>query len=396
MRTSAAALGGAGAPESTGGASGAGVSTAKKRRRLPRKLKTTREGKALIGITLGIGAGAVNSGNNLLYLILGLLLSLIVVSGVLSEWTIRGVEVKRRYLGAFHAGREALLQLEVRNGKPKARSYSLEIEELLVGSAEIAAGGARAISQRSAYQLVLGPGETASVPLRLTARRRGRYVSEGLTIATEFPFGFFRKWRELDAPTELWVWPALRPTRLPVSLSVGMLGADPDPRRVGRGDEYHGLREHRYDDDPRDIHWKSAARLGRPMTREYEAPATRRIWLHLATTAPVAADDAFEDAVTEVASLAAQLLAGGYSVGLRTNDGTVMPGPGAGHLPELLDHLARLERREPERPGPALEPAGEAGDRLLVRYPGMSESAGGFEMVVDATAGTPPGAALAI
>ncbi len=361
-------------------------SAKKKRRQLPRKLKTTREGKALIGITLGIGAGAVNSGNNLLYLILGLLLSLIVVSGVLSEWTVRGVEVKRRYLGAFHAGREALLQVELRNTKPKARSYSLEIEELLVGGAEVAVGGARAVVQRSAYQLVLGPGEATSVPLRLTAKRRGRYESEGLKIATEFPFGFFRKWREVDAPTELWVWPALRQTRLPTSLSVGMLGAEPDPRRVGRGDEYHGLREHRYDDDPRDIHWKSAARLGRPMTREYEAPATRRIWLHLSTVAPASVDDAFEDAVTEVASLAAQLLAGGYSVGLATNHGTVMPAPGAGHLPELLDHLARVERREPGKPGATLEPAGQPGDRLLVCYPGMTESAGGFEMVVQATA----------
>lgn len=82
---SVGAVAGAGSSGSTPAATGAGDSTSKKRRRLPRKLKTTREGKALIGITLGIGAGAVNSGNNLLYLILGLLLSLIVVSGVLSE-----------------------------------------------------------------------------------------------------------------------------------------------------------------------------------------------------------------------------------------------------------------------------------------------------------------------
>ena len=62
----------------------------RRRRRLPRQLKTTREGKLLIAITLGLGFGAINSGNNLLYLILGMLLSLIVLSGVLM---IIGVQV---------------------------------------------------------------------------------------------------------------------------------------------------------------------------------------------------------------------------------------------------------------------------------------------------------------
>ena len=55
------------------------------RRRPPRKLKFTREGKFFVGITLGVGFAAINTGNNLLYLLLGMLLSLIVLSGVMSE-----------------------------------------------------------------------------------------------------------------------------------------------------------------------------------------------------------------------------------------------------------------------------------------------------------------------
>ena len=46
----------------------------------PRKLKFTREGKFFVGITLGVGFAAINTGNNLLYLLLGMLLALIVVS----------------------------------------------------------------------------------------------------------------------------------------------------------------------------------------------------------------------------------------------------------------------------------------------------------------------------
>ena len=67
-----------------------------RRLRPPRRLKLTREGKYLIGITFGVGFAAINTGNNLLYLLLGMLLSLIVVSGVLSELSLRKLTVVRR------------------------------------------------------------------------------------------------------------------------------------------------------------------------------------------------------------------------------------------------------------------------------------------------------------
>ncbi len=60
-----------------------------RRFRSPRRLKFTREGKFFVGITLGVGFAAINTGNNLLYLLLGMLLALIVVSGVMSEISLR-------------------------------------------------------------------------------------------------------------------------------------------------------------------------------------------------------------------------------------------------------------------------------------------------------------------
>ena len=62
----------------------------------PRRLKFTREGKFFVGITLGVGFAAINTANNLLYLLLGLLLALIIVSGVMSELSLRNLTVVRR------------------------------------------------------------------------------------------------------------------------------------------------------------------------------------------------------------------------------------------------------------------------------------------------------------
>ena len=68
----------------------------RRRLRPPRRLKFTREGKFFVGITLGVGFAAINTANNLLYLLLGMLLALIVVSGIMSELSLRDLTVVRR------------------------------------------------------------------------------------------------------------------------------------------------------------------------------------------------------------------------------------------------------------------------------------------------------------
>src|SRR5262245_56246883 len=72
--------------------------------RPPRTLKTTRTGRTYLVLTLGVGFGALNTGNNLLYLLLGLLLSMIVLSGVLSERALRHLRVRRLGADGAHAG----------------------------------------------------------------------------------------------------------------------------------------------------------------------------------------------------------------------------------------------------------------------------------------------------
>ena len=84
--------------------------TAKKRplaKRLRPKdwLRVTREGWLFIIICLAIGLAAIRSGNNLLFLILGMMLGLLVVSGILSELSLRGLSFSRLPPGSIHAPR---------------------------------------------------------------------------------------------------------------------------------------------------------------------------------------------------------------------------------------------------------------------------------------------------
>src|SRR5439155_20242110 len=85
-----------------------------------RRLSFTRMWLWYTGLTIGIGWAATNTGNNLLFLVLGLLLASIIVSGILSGQSLRGVRVERRLPSVATDGQPALIGLQARNGKGRA------------------------------------------------------------------------------------------------------------------------------------------------------------------------------------------------------------------------------------------------------------------------------------
>src|SRR5260370_20454873 len=100
------------------------------RMRPPRRLKFTREGKFFVGITLGVGFAAINTANNLLYLLLGILLALIVVSGLMSELSLRDLIVVRRLPLRAQVWLPHLVEIEVFNHKGRIPSCTLDVEDL--------------------------------------------------------------------------------------------------------------------------------------------------------------------------------------------------------------------------------------------------------------------------
>jgi len=85
--------------------------------RRSRRLRSTREGKYFIAITIGVGLAAINTGNNLLFLLLGWMCSVIIASGVLSELSLRGLVVMRVPPPRVFAGRPFLMGISLRNSK---------------------------------------------------------------------------------------------------------------------------------------------------------------------------------------------------------------------------------------------------------------------------------------
>jgi uncharacterized protein (DUF58 family) len=306
--------------------------------RRSRRLRSSREGKYFIAITIGVGLAAINTSNNLLFLLLGWMCSVIIASGILSELSLRGLVVARVPPPRVFAGRPFLMGISLRNVKRRLPSFSIEIEDLVV------AGSSAKPLDKKCYFLKIPAGRTQSTSYRHTFSRRGLYRFEGFRIATKFPFALFRKSRDVDQVGEIIVFPAIMPVAPPPPSSVH--GADDVRARVGRRGEFFGLREAREGDDSRDVHWRSSAHKGRLMIREYEEEAQRRTAILVDNALPpdASADDqeALERAISMAASLSSSYLQRGYAVKIIARGQIVPAAGGPQQLARILRALALL------------------------------------------------------
>ena len=307
----------------------------------PRKLKFTREGKYYLGITLGVGFAAINTGNNLLYLLLGMLLSLIVVSGVMSDLSLRRLTVTRRLPVRAQVGRAHLVEIEVYNHKKKVPSYAIEVEDLRAGQP----------ADKRCFFLKISPASAQVAAYRRTPARRGRDRHTGFRIATRFPFGLFEKSREVEAEGELIIYPAVDPVRLPIE-EAGRRAGGATANGRGGGDETYALKPMRQGDDPRDIYWRKSANSEQPVLRERARETRPDIELGIDNVRPRSAlrkeeGDAFaqhfERRIREVASRAVAHIKRGDGVVVTTVTGERVRGDKNLGADSILRFLALLE-----------------------------------------------------
>lgn len=315
----------------------------------PRRLKLTREGKYFIFITFGVGVAAINTGNNLLYLLLGMLLSLIIVSGVLSELSLRHLTVTRRLPPRAQVGRPHLVEIEVYNHKRRVPSYAIEVEDLRAGQP----------ADKRCFFLKISPHSAQVAAYRRTPARRGRDHHVGFRVATRFPFGLFEKSREVAADDELIIYPAVDPVRLPQTESGDRTGGESALGR-GNGDEIHGLRLMREGDDPRDIYWRKSTLPDQRVLRERATDTRRDVAFAIDSSHAGTAPDEdwslrFERRIRDVASRAVAHLKRGDAVAVMASGGERVRANTSVGADPLLRFLALLEpsphtEKAPEKP----------------------------------------------
>ncbi len=213
--------------------------------------------------------------------------------------------------------------------------------------------------------LELAPGRPRRAPLSFVARARGRYQLPALLVAHTDAFGLLRSKSRWLPSTVLLAYPRFFALEA-LDVRLGRRyqpGGIPLASEVGESLEFVGTREYREGDPPRKIDWKSWARLGRPVVKEYQEEYFSRLALVLDTflsprPSPLERRR-FEAAISTLASVVEQLgrservvdvLAAGPDLY------EVSTGRSLGCLDEVLEVLACLE----PCPGPPFETIGPA------------------------------------
>ncbi len=262
--------------------------------------RLTRDGIIYLGAVLVLVLAALNTGNNLLFLILACMLAGMLISGVLSRAVLTGVELKFDLPEHIFVGQPVLAELELRNEKPLWPSFSLRV----AGDAPKAPAQ---ILTRPVFFPYIPRKSAARQKVELNFPRRGVYRQDAFAIHTRFPFGFFEKTRRVGSEIEIVVYPRVLPAAQIYDV-LPLLSGEMASFFRGRGHELHSLREYVSTDSARSVDWKVTAKSQRLMVREFTREDERRVMLVLDPFIGLSAEaehaGRFERAVSLAASIA--------------------------------------------------------------------------------------------
>jgi len=269
--------------------------------------EVTREGWAFVILILVIAVAGLNTGNNLLYLVLASMLAAILMSGILSYMVLVKVDLEVLLPDHVFARRPAPARIRLVNRKKVIPSFSIALsgvtEEDLRRKAEGkrkkrasrkdaatkaatgTASGPQAeaesrILRRPLYFPFIPPVTPVSRSVELEFPRRGLYREKGFALSTRFPFGFLEKSFRLPVARDLWVYPAVEPTEEFYEM-LPMLSGELEAFQRGRGHDLYSIRDLLTTDSARHIDWKASARTGALKVREFTREDERRLQLVL-------------------------------------------------------------------------------------------------------------------
>lgn len=307
--------------------------------------RLTREGVVYVIGVFVIALAALNTGNNLLFMILASMLAGIIVSGILSSIVLTGVGLKLELPDHIFAEQPVLATLEIENEKLSLPSFSLRVsgkasagtekgkaakadssarqkapglrmttKSFLRRGAERGAKGPAETHKNGAAQILTKPVYFPYIPRQQSARqkvelafpRRGVYRQDAFGITTKFPFGFLQKTRRVDSEMELVVYPRVEPTEEFYEI-LPLISGEIESFYRGRGHDLYSIRDYVTTDSARFVDWKATAKTSALKVREFTREDERRVMLVLdpfsAALGPAEAER-FERAVTLAACLA--------------------------------------------------------------------------------------------
>ena len=261
--------------------------------------EVTRAGMIYMLITVVIGIAAINTGNNLLYVVVSSLLAAIIVSGIASAVVLRSLELDVLLPEHVFAARPMMARLLLSNASSWMPSFSVRVVPAKRKAARswrwesytfgwprhrapeeqwfrmpdrrlrrVSEQLEKPILEQSVYFPFLAPEQELRADLELCFAERGRYREKNFGLATRFPFAFLTKTRRINLPREIVVYPVVEPTDRFLEV-LPMVTGEFETFVRGRGYDLYRIREYLPEDSARHVDWKATARTGSLKVREF-------------------------------------------------------------------------------------------------------------------------------
>lgn len=335
--------------------------------------EVTRTGMLYVAMVIVIGVAALNTGNNLLYIIVAAMLAAIVVSGIASAVVLRDLQLEVRLPEHVFAGRLTMGKILLRNPRRRVPSFSISVVSLQKEKAEkhwrlertafgfppgrpekeqwvrtpdwrlrrVADKAAAAdIFQGSAYFPFIPAKSEQRVDLQLIFQQRGRYQQEGFGLRTRFPFAFLSKTRRVPLLREVTVFPRIEPTDQFFQI-LPLITGEMESFVRGRGHDLYRIREYTSEDSARHVDWKATAKSGMLKVREFTREDERKLRIVFDNPAPQQIKEKeYEDGIALAASLAWHFA--------KDNADLAFSSQGYSGTPDIYSFLTYLAGLEPQ------------------------------------------------
>lgn len=356
----------------------------------------TREGMAYLGVALIIGIAALNTTNNLLFIVLAAMLAAMVVSGFASAAMLRGLELEVSLTEIAFAGKPITANVRLSNPRRVIPAFSVRVTSRIKNKKKQKPGWEwqkteftfprknhwlrlpdyalrrktpplqlPPIFENPVYFTFVPPQASLDAQVELTFSKRGRYTQDSFHLATRFPFSFLIKSRRVKLRRELLVYPALLESQEFLRLAPRITG-DRVTMVRGTGSELYRIREHTPEDPARFVDWKAAAKTGTLKVREFVREDERRLRIVFDNPAPgEVSPEAYEHGVSVAASLAWHFTGQGIDISY------LAPSyDGAPHLYDFLLYLAVVQPTSDESILNSLSDSPEYNVIITSRKPG--------------------------
>lgn len=272
----------------------------------PGVIKITKAGWFYIFLTIFLGVAGVNTGNNLIYLIVAAFLSFMAISGLFGKRNLSKIDVRIEPPEEIYAKTSVPVRVVLRNERRLLPAFLIRVHvsgsETLFPFVEV---------RNSAVRF-----------LTLSFRERGRSHIGNIYISSVFPFNFFIRYKRIPGVFDAVVFPVAKKCEYPGLFERDRKSTgEQTANRTGHEAEIISLRDYIKGDPLKYIHWKASAKTGKLKTKEMSSSSHRPVIIDF-DELPIRD---VEDRISCVTYMLLKLLRQNVPVGLRIGGAVYKP-----------------------------------------------------------------------